>query len=284
MRSLPHPIAIVFVTLLVVSLLVPAVGAHAAGASCTTPYGNKVVSDGGTISYEPYFTQGVFTGSVIVPMMKCSNGAWLTCDYAGNNCGNGAPTGTTQPGTLPSPTRTNIPKADPNPIQTTPTPTQTNPSVPTFSPPQVFCSLIYSPVCGTNGITYSNSCVAQTAGASVAHTGACATSGTTVVQPTAPVYGGPISAASLNRSATLLSAALTRADGLVARIDSRVGKLGSLSAQLQQDLDTLHTELAAAHAALDGVISADSLRNANMHLHGTMSAIQQVLFDIRVSQ
>jgi len=37
----------------------------------------------------------------------------------------------------------------------------------------VFCPMIYSPVCGDDGVTYSNSCVAGSAGAKVEHGGPC---------------------------------------------------------------------------------------------------------------
>ena len=56
------------------------------GSSCTTPWGGKIVRSGETITSQPYFTNGNFTLSVVVPIMKCSNGTWLQCDYRGNDC------------------------------------------------------------------------------------------------------------------------------------------------------------------------------------------------------
>jgi hypothetical protein len=38
----------------------------------------------------------------------------------------------------------------------------------------LFCSNIYQPVCGCDGNTYGNTCLAQKAGAAIDHTGACA--------------------------------------------------------------------------------------------------------------
>ncbi|HYD39771.1 MAG TPA: Kazal-type serine protease inhibitor domain-containing protein [Anaeromyxobacter sp.] len=41
------------------------------------------------------------------------------------------------------------------------------------APTAVFCTTDWNPVCGCDGITYSNACWAQVAGANVAYVGAC---------------------------------------------------------------------------------------------------------------
>jgi hypothetical protein len=56
------------------------------GNSCTTPWGGQTIASSGTISKEPYFTNGGFTGTTLVPKMKCNNGSWLQCDHVGNAC------------------------------------------------------------------------------------------------------------------------------------------------------------------------------------------------------
>jgi hypothetical protein len=38
---------------------------------------------------------------------------------------------------------------------------------------EVFCPLVYQPVCGKDGKTYSNSCFANAAGTEIAHKGEC---------------------------------------------------------------------------------------------------------------
>ncbi|MEK7509853.1 MAG: peptidoglycan-binding domain-containing protein [Patescibacteria group bacterium] len=67
------------------------------GISCTTPWGGQVIASGGSVSSQPYFSGGMYTGST-VPLMRCDNGAWLTCDSQGNNCYGGGSAGPTQPG------------------------------------------------------------------------------------------------------------------------------------------------------------------------------------------
>jgi hypothetical protein len=54
--------------------------------SCITPWGNKTVANGETVSSQPYFSNGSYSGTVVVPIMKCNNGTWLTCDWQGNSC------------------------------------------------------------------------------------------------------------------------------------------------------------------------------------------------------
>ena len=56
------------------------------GASCMTPWGSQTVAHNATISSQPYFSNGQYSGSVVVPLMRCNNGSWLRCDYQGNNC------------------------------------------------------------------------------------------------------------------------------------------------------------------------------------------------------
>lgn len=48
--------------------------------------------------------------------------------------------------------------------------------------PQVGCSDLYQPVCGLDGVTYTSSCAANLAQATVSHTGACATPKTTTTK------------------------------------------------------------------------------------------------------
>ena len=68
----------------------------------------------------------------------------------------------------------------------------------------------------------------------------------------------------------------------MARIDSRIAKLPSVTTQIQIDAAVAHTEINAAQAALQ---SADPTRititSINTHLHRALIAIQTVLNDIR---
>lgn len=57
-------------------------------SSCTTPWGNKTVSDGQTVSSQPYFSNGTYSGSAVVPLVRCVSGIWYMCNWQGNNCNN----------------------------------------------------------------------------------------------------------------------------------------------------------------------------------------------------
>ena len=46
------------------------------GAPCTTPWGNVTVASGSVLKYQPYFSKGVFSDSMVSPRMLCSNGVW----------------------------------------------------------------------------------------------------------------------------------------------------------------------------------------------------------------
>ena len=54
--------------------------------SCKTPWGAKVIKDGQTLPYEPYFSNGNLSTSVTIPLVKCFKSAWLLCDAQGNSC------------------------------------------------------------------------------------------------------------------------------------------------------------------------------------------------------
>jgi peptidoglycan hydrolase-like protein with peptidoglycan-binding domain len=55
-------------------------------SQCTTPWGEKVVSAGETIPYEPYFSAGKLSAKEVVPLMRCSAGTWQICSNLGTRC------------------------------------------------------------------------------------------------------------------------------------------------------------------------------------------------------
>ncbi|MBI5470660.1 peptidoglycan-binding protein [Candidatus Kaiserbacteria bacterium] len=56
------------------------------GGGCTTPWGNQQVANGNEVPYEPFFTNGTYSGGTQLPIMKCSGGGWKKCDWQGANC------------------------------------------------------------------------------------------------------------------------------------------------------------------------------------------------------
>jgi hypothetical protein len=56
------------------------ISAQAAGGACVTPWGNRVVPNGQTVTREPYFTNGSYSFAVANIMYLCSNGAWTLLD------------------------------------------------------------------------------------------------------------------------------------------------------------------------------------------------------------
>lgn len=56
------------------------------GTSCVTPWGNRTVKSGDIVSSQPYFTNGVASGTIVVPLMRCNNSVWTKCDWYGNDC------------------------------------------------------------------------------------------------------------------------------------------------------------------------------------------------------
>lgn len=76
------------------------------GSKCSTPWGNKTLNDGETLPMEPYFTQGHESLTGLVPLMRCSLGSWLACDWKGEYCfaygSTGLPSATITPAECPS--------------------------------------------------------------------------------------------------------------------------------------------------------------------------------------
>ena len=57
--------------------------------------------------------------------------------------------------------------------------------------PSIACSQLYSPICGTNGITYSNRCELDIAGTTVASVGECPTPKSTTTPTKLPTTPKP---------------------------------------------------------------------------------------------
>jgi peptidoglycan hydrolase-like protein with peptidoglycan-binding domain len=54
--------------------------------SCKTPWGDRSLTEGQTIPYEPYFSNGSLSTTVMIPLVKCFKSSWLLCDTQGANC------------------------------------------------------------------------------------------------------------------------------------------------------------------------------------------------------
>ncbi len=54
--------------------------------SCTTPWGSMIVTNGNEVPYEPFFSGGMYSGAMMLKLMRCSSGKWQTCDTVGDNC------------------------------------------------------------------------------------------------------------------------------------------------------------------------------------------------------
>jgi peptidoglycan hydrolase-like protein with peptidoglycan-binding domain len=54
-------------------------------SACITPWAAQVVQPGGSVYWQPFFTDGLYFATTS-PLMKCDNGGWKKCDAAGNSC------------------------------------------------------------------------------------------------------------------------------------------------------------------------------------------------------
>ena len=80
----------------------PITATSTSAASCITPWGNQVVASGGSVYWQPFFTDGAYYATTS-PLMKCDAGAWKKCDAAGGSCQAYAhPTSTPSTAALPS--------------------------------------------------------------------------------------------------------------------------------------------------------------------------------------
>jgi peptidoglycan hydrolase-like protein with peptidoglycan-binding domain len=80
----------------------PVTSTSTSAASCITPWGNQVVTSGGSVYWQPFFTEGAYYATTS-PLMKCDSGSWKKCDAAGGSCQEYThPTSTPSTAALPS--------------------------------------------------------------------------------------------------------------------------------------------------------------------------------------
>ena len=53
---------------------------------CTAPWNSTKIGNGQQVPFEPYFTNGVFTGKTPILLMQCSSGSWMKCSAIGDAC------------------------------------------------------------------------------------------------------------------------------------------------------------------------------------------------------